>query len=92
MLSHFQSEHTEVDAGEEIDGETSILGEVGREHVLAMLSDVWILETLCQCFRPHRLVHFLHHNLDKDTTGRRSVVFVHLDGLENGPRNGITRQ
>jgi len=85
MFPHLNSQHSQVDTCKEVDGEAGVLGDVCREHGLAVLPNIRVLEPIGQFRRAHRFTHFLHHDLDENAAGRSGIVLIHLDNLEHGP-------
>jgi len=78
MLSHFFRDDTQSDASEIIDRESSVLRVVHWEHLAIVVLHGGILEPLSQLLQSHLFHHLLHQDLDKDTTGRSGIVFVHF--------------
>lgn len=89
VLSHILGDDSKTNTGEIVYGEPGILGYVDREHSLASMFHLGVLEPFCQRLQPHALHHLVHQYLDEDTRTRRSIIFVHPDAFEHHPRNGI---
>lgn len=93
MLSHVFSQRTEADAGEEVDGESRVLGVVLGEETLEEGSGRRVVkEAFLHLFKSNVFEDLLEHDLDKDTRGRGGILFRHAHDVQDRPRDSITGQ
>jgi hypothetical protein len=90
IFPHFLCYNAHANAGEIIDGEASVLGNVHREHTDARLFHFFIFESLRKCLQAHGFHHLVHHNFDEDTTARCRIILIYLHAFQHRPRNRIT--
>ena len=89
MFSHGLRHDSETNRCEVVDGESGVLGVVGREDVDVGALHAHIRESLCDDLDTEHLRHLLQEELDEDTTGTGRVLFVHLDDVKDTPRDGV---
>lgn len=91
MLSHRLRDGTQANARKVVDGESRIFRIVHGEHLGETVRHRGIRKPLRKFLQSEFFGHLLHHNLDENTTRRRSVILVHLHDRKYGPRNRIAR-
>ena len=91
MFPHLLCNRTQTNRREVVDGEPRVLGVVEREHVLERSLHAGLSEPLRQLLHSQLLRHLLEQDLDEDTTRRGGFVLVHVDDVEDSPRDSVRR-
>ena len=89
IFSHFFRNNTQSNAGKVVDSKPRVFRDVHREHSLTAALDFRVLETFCQSLQPHAFHHFVHQNLDENTTARRRIVLVDFHAFKDHPRDSV---
>lgn len=89
MLAHIFCQDTHANAGEIVDGESSVTRVFCREKTLETGAKDFISETRLQARQTEMFSQILEQDLDEDSTTRRSFFLIHVDDTENVPSDGI---